>query len=179
MPMKKILIFLPLIISTQGCLVFHSVSYEVKLDNEKSGNVVVMVNDIRSDAVNTSELEEDKNQLFNFLLKSDDFIQQMKEEGKMITDRRLFNSEGKLKGNINYTFNDISDVEGIVYEETFYFLTLGVDDSVISTNGELIKSKNYKRIMWDSSLTVLKFEMFSADVSSGNLVELTKYLEED
>jgi len=31
----------------------------------------------------------------------------------------------------------------------------------------------------DNSLKTLKFEMFSADVESGSLVELTKYLEEE
>jgi len=179
--MTKIQNFLSLFLLTfalQGCLVFNTVSYEVKLEGENSGTVNMQVNDIRSDAINVSELEEDKNQLFNFMWKSDDFVQQMKEEGKLITDRQLFVLNGNLNGNLSYNFNDVTTVEGIQYEEPFYFLTLNPEDSIVTTNGEVINSKGLKRIMWDNSIKTLKFEMFSADVQSGSLVELSQYLEE-
>lgn len=179
--MTKIQKFLSLFLLTfalQGCLVFNTVSYEVKLEGENSGTVNMQVNDIRSDAINVSELEEDKNQLFNFMWKSDDFVQQMKEEGKLITDRQLFVLNGNLNGNLSYNFNDVTTVEGIQYEEPFYFLTLNPEDSIVTTNGEVINSEGLKRIMWDNSIKTLKFEMFSADVEAGSLVELSDYLEE-
>jgi len=176
---KKLLGILLLSVSLQGCLVFNTVSYEVKLEGENSGSVNLLVNDIRSDAINVSELEEDKNQLFNFIWKSDDFVQQMKEEGKLVTDRQLYVLNGKLIGNLSYNFNDITTVEGIQYQDPFYFLTLSPEDSIVSTNGEVIKSEGLKRIMWDNSIKTLKFEMFSADVQSGSLVELSQYLEEE
>jgi hypothetical protein len=179
MLIKKSLIVFALTSLMQGCLVFHTVSYEVNLDDEKSGTVTMSVSDIRSDAMNTTELEEDKQQLFQELLKSDDFIKQMREEGKFILDRKLFISEGKLYGTIKYSFDDVSKVESIVYQEPFYFITIPLEDSIVSTNGEIIVSDNHKRIMWDNSIRTLKFKMFSADVESGSLVELTKYLEEE
>jgi hypothetical protein len=179
MLLKKILILIPLVILMQGCLVFHTVSYEVNLNDDNSGTVNLQVYDIKSDAMNVSELEEDKNQLFNFILKSDDFVQQLKEEGKNVSDRQLFVSEEKLNGSLTYTFNDITKVEGIQYQEPFYFMTLGLEDSIISTNGEVIVSEGLKRIMWDNSIKILKFEMFSADVESDNLVDLSKYLKEE
>ncbi|MCU0332773.1 MAG: hypothetical protein MUC75_05385 [Ignavibacteriaceae bacterium] len=175
---KKSLILFSLIILMQGCLVFHTVSYEVNLDDEKSGTVILNVSDIRSDAMNTSELEEDKNQLFNFILESDEFVQQMSEEGKFILDRKLFISDGKLSGTLKYSFDDVSKVEGIVYQEPFYFITIPLEDSIISTNGEVIISEGHKRIMWDNTIRTLKFKMFSVDVNKGSLVELTKYLED-
>ncbi|MCU0365528.1 MAG: hypothetical protein MUE93_07695 [Ignavibacteriaceae bacterium] len=175
---KKSLILFSLIILMQGCLVFHTVSYEVNLDDEKSGTVTLNVSDIRSDAMNTSELEEDKNQLFNFILESDEFVQQMSEEGKFILDRKLFISDGKLSGTLKYSFDDVSKVEGIVYQEPFYFITIPLEDSIISTNGEVIISEGHKRIMWDNTIRTLKFKMFSVDVNKGSLVELTKYLED-
>ena len=162
----------------QGCLVFHTVSYEINLMEVKSGTVKMEVEDIRSDAMNSSELEEDKLQLFHFIYKSDDFVQQMKDEGKNITDRQLVAVEEKLNGHVEYSFDDISKVEGIIYQEPFYFITLNLEDSVISTNGEIIISKEHKRIMWDNTMKVLKFKMFSADVENSNLVKLARYLEE-
>ncbi len=163
----------------QGCLVFHSVSYEINLDDEKSGMVKMAVTDIRSDAMNSSELEEDKLQLFDFILKSDEFVEQMKEEGKAITNRELFVEDEKLNGIAQYSFEDISKVEGIVYDKPFYFLTLGLEDSIIATNGEVIISEGHKRIMWDNSMRTLKFEMFSADVENSNLLKMAQYLEEE
>jgi hypothetical protein len=178
MQILRLILLSPLFL-LQGCLVFHTVSYEIILSDDNSGTVKMHVTDIRSDAMNVSELEEDKNQLFNFIWKSDEFVRQMKDEGKNITERRLFKSSGKLNGSVEYFFNDISKVEGIVYQEPFYFITLSPEDSIISTNGEVIVSEGLKRIMWDNSLKTLEFKMFSADVEGSNLVDLTKYLKEE
>jgi len=179
MLIKKSFILFPLIFLVQGCLVFHTVSYEVNLDDEKSGTVTMQVTDIRSDAMNVSELEGDKKQLFEDLLKGDDFVKQMRDEGKNILDRQLYVSNDKLNGSVKYFFDDVSKVEGIVYQEPFYFITIPLEDSIISTNGEVIVSEGHKRIMWDNSLKTLKFKMFSANVENSSLVELSKYLKED
>jgi hypothetical protein len=179
MLIKKSLIILLLIILMQGCLVFHTVSYEVNLDTEKSGTVTMLITDIRSDALDASELEKDKKQLFQDMLKGDDFVKQMSDEGKNILDRQLFISDDKLNGTVKYSFEDVSKVEGIVYQEPFYFITISLEDSIISTNGEIIISEGHKRIMWDNSIKTLKFEMFSVDVENGSLVELTKYLQKE
>jgi hypothetical protein len=179
MLIKKSFILFPLIFLMEGCLVFHTVSYEVNLDDEKSGTVTMQVTDIRSDAMNVSELEGDKKQLFEDLLKGDDFVKQMRDEGKNILDRQLYVSNDKLNGSVKYSFDDVSKVEGIVYQEPFYFITIPLEDSIISTNGEVIVSEGHKRIMWDNSLKTLKFKMFSANVENSSLVELSKYLKED
>ena len=179
MLLRKLLILIPLVILMQGCLVIHSVSYEIIMADEKSGTVTIQVTDIRSDAMNTSALEEDKKQLFQDLLKGDDFVKQMRDEGKNILNRQLYVSDDKLNGTVKYSFEDVSKVEGIVYQEPFYFITIPLEDSIIATNGEVIVSEGHKRIMWDNSIKTMKFEMFSANVEGSNLVELTQYLEED
>jgi hypothetical protein len=175
---KKIIFLFSFLVLLQGCLVFNSVSYEVNLTDTSSGTVVMNVSDIRSDAMDASELEKDKDQLFNEMLKSDDFVNQMKEQGKNIISRNLYVSDGKLNGTVKYSFNDITNVENFNYQDPFYFVTLEPTDSIISTNGEVVVSKDHKRIMWDKSMKTLKFEMFSTDVEKGNLVELTKYFKE-
>ncbi len=181
--MKKnlsiIIITFLLIFLTQGCLLMHSVSYEVKPDGKGGGTAVLTIEDIRSDALNAYELKEDKQNLFEFMYKSNDFLEQMKDEGKTITSQELYVEDGKLNGIIKFSFDDIEIVEGIIYEEPFYFLTLSPEDSIISTNGEVIVSDEYKRIMWDITVKVLKFKMFSDDVDNGNLVSLAQYYESD
>jgi len=125
--MKKnfsiIIISFALIFLAQGCLLMHSVSYEVKPDGNGNGTAILTIEDIRSDALNAYELKEDKQNLFEFMYKSGEFIEQMKDEGKEINSRELFIESGKLNGIIKFTFDDIEIVEGIIYEEPFYFLT--------------------------------------------------------
>ncbi len=182
MLMKNLLIIFitfVLIFLTQGCLLMHSVSYEIKTDGKGGGTVVLTIENIRSDALNADELKEDKKNLFEFMYKSNDFIEQMKEEGKKINSRDLFVENGNLNGIIKFSFDDIEIVEGIIYEEPFYFLTLSPEDSIISTNGEVIVSDEYKRIMWDNTVKVLMFKMFSDDVDNGKLVGLAQYYESD
>jgi len=181
--MKKnlsiIIVSFLLIFLTPGCLLMHSVSYEIKPNGNDNGTAVLIVDDIRSDALDATELNDDKKNLFEFMYKSDDFIEQMKDEGKKINSRELFVENEKLNGIVKFGFDDIELVEGIIYEEPFYFLTLSPQDSIISTNGEIIVSDEYKRIMWDNTVEVLKFKMFSDDVDSGNLVSLAQYYESD
>ena len=179
--MKKnlsiVIISLVLVLLAQGCLLMHTVSYEIKPNGNGSGTAVLTIEDIRSDALDAIELNEDKKNLFEFMYKNNDFIEQMKDEGKNINSRELFVENGKLNGIIKFGFDDIEIVEGIIYEEPFYFLTLSPEDSIISTNGEVIASDEYKRIMWDNTVKVLKFKMFSDDVDNGNLVSLAQYYE--
>jgi hypothetical protein len=157
----------------------HSVSYEIKPNGNGSGTAVLTIEDINSDALDATELNEDKKNLFDFMYKSDDFIEQMKDEGKKINSREFFIEDGKLNGIIKFSFDDIELVEGIIYEEPFYYLTLAVEDSIISTNGEVIVSDEYKRIMWDNTVKVLKFKIFSDEVNNDRLISMAQYYESD
>ena len=43
-----------------GCLLLNSVQYEITPADGKSGSAILTVEDIRSDAINSTELDEDK-----------------------------------------------------------------------------------------------------------------------
>jgi len=174
-----IIVTLSLVFLTQGCLLFHSVSYKVELDGTTSGTATVLVEDIKSDALNSEELDSDKKNLFEFILGSDDFITLMEDEGQFITSRELYNSDGILNGKAIFTFDNITKVEGIVYEAPFYFLTINPEDSILETNGEVIISKDYKRIIWDDSFKTLKFKMFSEDFEGKNLTSMLQFYENE
>src|SRR5690606_2811936 len=120
-----------LTILLNGCLTFNTISYEVHLSPDGDGTVNVFVNDIRSDSFNQKDLDEDKKNLFDFLLKSENFVKQMKDEGKNITSREIIIEDGKLNGIVEYSFEEINNVEGIVYESPYYFLTVAPSDSIL------------------------------------------------
>ncbi len=178
MNIKKIVIFFIFIIGFSGCLIYTKVSYDVKPNEKYSGTAKITFYDIKSDAVGNKEFEEDKNALFNFMWKSDDFLSQMKLEGKDITSRRLYLDGKKLNGEVNFNYDDIKNVEGILYQDGFYYLTLDLADSVLSTNGTLIYSDNYKRILWADTLKNLKFNM-KTNVEIKKLRELAPFFNPD
>jgi hypothetical protein len=163
---KKNLIFITLLLFitliSEGCLVSEKIYYTVKLEGPNKGVVTMQFYNIKSDASSDKELQQDKDNLFDYILKSSKLIEQMKGQGKDIISRELYVKDNLLDGKAVYKFNDINKVEGIRFEDGFYYLTLALDDSVISTNGQIIKSKEYKRILWDKSFTELKFEMYSS-----------------
>lgn len=172
--MKHYLILISIIISgtiLSGCLQFKTVSYEVTLFTENSGEVIIQINDIRSDAKTDEAFEEDKTALFETILGSQQFIDDMNNEGKFISSRDLFVENGKLNGKGVYRFDEIGKVEGMVYDDEFYYITFEPLDSIVSTNGQIFITDQYKRIVWDKSFKTLKFEMLS------NAFELESYRE--
>jgi hypothetical protein len=179
MAKKNLFSFLPVLITTSlifsGCIIFHQISYDVKLDTPTSGIAVITADDIRTDARTKADLEKDKKYLFHHMLKSKEFVDEQKASGKYIIDRGLSVTDGKLIGQGSYKFDDIGAVEGIKYDGGFHYLNLGLDDSVVSTNGEIIRSKDYKRIVWDSTFQELKFTMFSNDFNGSKYKSLAPY----
>ncbi|MGE5402599.1 MAG: hypothetical protein ACM3S2_19560 [Ignavibacteriales bacterium] len=165
--------FLFLSVALNGCLVGHKIVYEIKPDKMGKGTATVWYTDIRSDATNDQQFEEDKNNLFDYMLKSSQFISDRKKEGKNVIARELYLEDNKLNGKVTYKFNKLSDVEkALSFEDGFYFLTLALDDSVLTTNGEIIKSANYKRILWGNDVNTLKFEISIEPAEGTPLKEL-------
>lgn len=176
--MKKIfsLVFLLFLTSLfYGCLIFHKMSYTINIDKDTSGTATILVSDIRSDASGGSDLDADKKNLFEYIYKSPEFLTQMKDEGKNFTHRELLVRGDTLLGKANFTFRSIFNVEKIRYESGFYYLTLTLDDSVLTTNGQIIYSKDHKRILWDNSFKVLKFEMLGYTFKKDEYTRLSSF----
>ena len=162
-------------LSFSGCLVYQKVSYEIAVDGKKSGEAKVTFYDLKSDALGNKEINEDKETLFNKLFKSDEFILAQKEEGKDITDRRLYIEDKKLNGEVTFKFSDVGVVEGrLQFQDGYYFLTVDEGDSIISTNGTVVPINKFKRIIWERNEKMLKFEMLT-DVNLDDLRELAPF----
>jgi len=175
--MKKIYYFIGLILITQlyGCIVFKSVSYEVNVNDDGTGTALVIVEDINTDASSKDLIDADVKSILEFGLKSSDFVKEMETEGKKITSRNITVEREKLNAIVHYEFSDISKVEGLQFEDPYYYLTIPVEDSIISTNGQVTKTEEYQRIIWDKSIITLKFKMYSDDTNREGLKSLAPY----
>ncbi|MBK7631393.1 MAG: hypothetical protein IPJ23_11955 [Ignavibacteriales bacterium] len=175
--MKQIFYLFLVIILTHftGCIVFHTVSYEVYVNDDGTGTALVTIEDINSDADSKESLDEDVKSILEYGLKSQEFVDEQKADGKTITSRNLLIEKEKLNALIRYEFSDLSEVEGMQFDDPYYYLTVPTDDIIVSTNGQITKTKDYQRIVWDKSIKALKFKMYSDDTSKDGLKSLAPY----
>lgn len=162
-----------------GCIVFHSVSYEVNVNDDGTGTALVTIEDINSDAASKENLDEDVKSILEYGLKSAEFVDEQKTDGKNITSRNLLVEREKLNALVRYEFSNLSKVEGMQFDDPYYYLTVAVDDSIISTNGQITKTADYQRIVWDKSIKTIKFKMYSDDTSKEGLQSLTPFYLKD
>jgi len=175
--MKKSLLVFFMIIITQltGCIIFHSVSYDININDDGTGTALITIEDINTDATTKESIEEDVKSILEYGLKSQDFVEDQKSDGKKITSRNVMVEREKLNAIIRYEFDDISKVEGMQFDDPYYYLTILAEDSIISTNGQVSRTAEYQRIIWDKSIKTLKFKMYSDDTSSEGLKSLAPY----
>ena len=175
--MKKLKTILLLLLALQltGCIVFKSVSYEVTVNSDGTGTALVIIEDLNTDATTSETIDNDVKSILEHGLKSQAFIDDMKSEGKIIKSRNVIVEKEKLSAIVGYEFSDISKVEGMQFDDPYYYLTIPSADSIISTNGQVTKTADYQRIVWDKSITTLKFKMYSDDTSKEGLKSLAPY----
>jgi hypothetical protein len=171
----NLFVIILLVFIAPGCLLFNTASYNVNIYDDGTGDVQVVIQDIRTDAESDTTLSKDKDMLFNYMLKSDEFLQMMKKRGDNIQSRSLYVDGNKLNAKVFYKFNNISDVENMQKDKDFYYLTLQPTDSVVSTNGEVITTAEHKRILWKRDAKNIKFEMLGTSYEGTNYKSLKPY----
>lgn len=179
--MKRLttLILITLTLQLTGCIVFHSVSYEINVNEDGTGIANLSIEDINSDATSKEALDEDIKNIMEYALKSQEFLEGMEAEGKKTASRDIYVVDGKLNASISFSFVEISRVEGLQFEDPYYFLTIPVEDSIISTNGQVTKTSEYQRIVWDKSIRTLRFKMYSDDTNREGLTSLAKFYQKE
>jgi hypothetical protein len=175
--LKKLLYLVSLLLITQvtGCIVFHSVSYEVNVNEDGTGTALLTIEDINTDATTKEIIDEDVKSILEHGLKSQQFVDDLKSEGKQIISRKVVVENEKLNAIVSYEFSEISRVEGLQFDNPYYYLTIPVEDSIISTNGQITRTAEYQRIVWDKSIKILKFKMFSDNTNREGLTSLAPY----
>lgn len=140
-----------------GCLLLEKVSYSITMNEKGSGNALLTVYNLRSDAIGNREFTEDTTQLFTYYLSSQRFMDSMAYYGKNVTQRKLVPEGNNLNAVLGFSFTDITTVEQIQHEAGLYYLTLQTDDSVVTTNGKIVVTDEYKRIIWPETEKKLEF----------------------
>jgi len=175
--MKKLKILFVVLIVSQftGCIVINTASYEVTVNKDGTGTARITLEDLKSNAENDSVFSEDLKIILDSEYQSQTIVSEMDQRGMNLTSKNFVVEENKLNAIISFEFNNVNSVEGIMFEDPYYYLTIPSSDSIISTNGQITKTSEYQRIMWDKSINTLKFKMFSDDTDKEGLKPLAPH----
>jgi len=140
------LLFLTTILN--GCLIYETVEYHVILNSDgKSGTIFIKYSNIES----TSDEPGKQNEDFDELLgkwRDDNYLLERMNEGVYVKKRDLTLSHSVLVWQEVGIFSDVQKMkDGLSYEDTTR-ISLGKDETILSTNGVAIISKDSTVVIW-------------------------------
>lgn len=146
MKIKWFLLLMPLFLS--GCLTFKTVEYDLIVNKDLSAKGKVIFKGIGSDVVDTEQRKLDLEGLYDYGLKSQDFIKDRKAEGKSVTSRKLYLKDDLLIAEIEFTVKHVGEIEGFYINDSFIYIDVDKDSELISANGEVNTYGGGKQVLW-------------------------------
>ncbi|HEY6953283.1 MAG TPA: hypothetical protein VI758_12825 [Bacteroidota bacterium] len=145
---SKICLFAILVFAFNGCLIYETIEYHIRLNTDgKSGTISVEYTNIESSASEPAKQDDDFNDLIS-KWKDDKYLLERMDDGVYIKDRHLALRHGILVWRETGIFSDIKKMkDGVKYEDTTR-LNLGKDETVLSTNGETLVTKDSTVVIW-------------------------------
>ena len=139
---------LVLVFLFNGCLMFKTVEYHVSLNTDgKSGTIIIKYSNVQSSEAEPSKQNEDFEELLS-KWKSDKYLLDRMNDGVYIKKRDLTLTHGILVWQEVGIFSDVQKMkDGISYEETTR-ISLAKDETVLSTNGVVLMSKDSTVVVW-------------------------------
>jgi hypothetical protein len=144
----KVFLLLVLVLAFNGCLIYETVEYRVRLDsNGKSGTILIRYNNIQSSSDDGKKQNEDFQELLD-KWKGDKYLLERMNDGVYIKERDLKLSNRVLVWREVGIFSDVRKMnDGISYDDTTR-ISLAKDESVLATNGVVLLSKDSTVVVW-------------------------------
>lgn len=158
---KRLLLLLPVLLAaTQitGCLLVRSTEHRIRLNKDGTGDALMRLIDIRSDAATDSSVDADFQELLDIM--RDSTVAGFETPGRIITGKQLLLSGDTLVGEVAYAFRSLDDLEGLRESEDEFFVLVGPDRVVVQTNGRIVPGETGGvRIVWTKETTRLQYEI--------------------
>lgn len=145
-------------VCVSGCLVVRTSENRIRLDEDGSGEAVLRLIDIRSDAVTDSGITADFNSMMTDYDRSSG--EEFERDGRKITSRHFTVHGDTLIATITYTFPSLGSVEGlrVTGDEMFFVVEPGRE--VVSTNGSTRSGEGDRvEIVWDHDARYLVYQV--------------------
>ena len=128
------------------------------LKDDRSGEAIVHLIDIRSDATTDSLVRHDFDELMEAYGAAN--VSEFERHGRKITGKRLRVRGDTLMGEITYTFRSLEGIEGLRITKDGMSILFPSDRHVVRSNGKVsMTDKDETRIMWDLDAKRLTYEV--------------------
>jgi hypothetical protein len=131
-----------------GCLVYETVEYHVTLNPDgKSGTIQIKYTNIESSDEDSAKQREDFEELLA-KWNGDKYLLERMNEGVYLKKRDLMLNHGVLEWQETGIFSDVQKMkDGLSYEDSTH-ITMGKDETILSTNGVVVLSKDSTVVVW-------------------------------
>ena len=151
-------IALLLLTSVPGCLFVRTTEHIVKLNADRSGEGIIHLIDIRSDARTDSLVRQDFDDLMTAY--GSDSVEDFEKSGRKITGKQLRVSGDTLMAEVTYMFHSLEAIEGLRMTKEGMSLVFTPDREVVRSNGKVSRTdKNETQIMWELGSQRLVYEV--------------------
>jgi hypothetical protein len=131
-----------------GCIISEYDEYRIVMNADgKSGTIYTTKRNIQSDQTDSTKQQEDFEELLDNW-KSDSYLLEKTKESMYVKERNLLIEKGKLTWKEVAIFADFHHLfRDVIVNDTMQ-IGFGNDETVIETNGELIRSKDSTIVQW-------------------------------
>jgi hypothetical protein len=144
--------------ASSGCLLVRTSEHIITLNENGSGEGIIHLIDIRSDARVDSLVRRD----FDEMMKAygEVKVNEFEQNGRRITAKRLRVRGDTLMAEIAYTFTFLDAIDGLRATEDEIILVFGPGREVVRSNGKTSRTENDgTRIMWKRDAKRLVYEV--------------------
>jgi hypothetical protein len=148
-----ILFALPLL---PGCLLIRTTEHRIRLNPDGSGEALLRLVDIRSDASTDSAVTYDFAVMMTSFQGSG--VKEFEQTGRRVTGKRMMVSGDTLSAEITYSFPTLDAVEVLRKKQDEIFIVVGPEREILRTNGKVAADENNTRkIVWSAGAERLSY----------------------
>lgn len=130
-----------------ACLLIRATEHHIKLNKDGSGEAMMRLLDIRSDARTDSTLARDYAVMMASVQKEG--VTEFERGGRKVLSKQFFASGDTLTAEIIYTFPNLDEVEGLKVRKDELFVVVNDGREIVRTNGSIESwTRNSRRIVW-------------------------------
>ena len=145
-----------LLAGAQGCILVRTTEHRIHMNDDGSGDAVLRLIDIRSDAPDDSLLARDVRQMMQAYDKYG--VEEFEQQGRKIVNKQFIVHGDTLILEIAYVFPNTGAIEGLRRTKDDMYMVVGEGREIVRTNGSTEKTKdNSRNIRWDSNAKQLMY----------------------
>jgi len=142
----------------QGCILVRTTEHRVTFNDDGSGDAVLRLVDIRSDAPDDSLIARDVHQMMQAYDKYG--VEEFEQQGRKIMNKQFVVHGDTLILEISYVFPNRTAIEGLRQTKDDMYMVVGEGREIARTNGKIEKTKDGSRnIRWDTDTKQLTYSI--------------------